>query len=233
MNPVIIDTAVDITAALPALKASGIKTVIGYLSSINPTGPKCLNPIRVRAIAAAGLRVGLVHEGWGGVDGKGITAEDGLRDGAYCRAKAPLLGAPKRTCIYFACDKDFSSAEITTLVLPYFRSIKTQFADGFYRIGVYGSGKVCATVLDYGLADLTWLAQSKGWMNYSQWLAKASAVQGAQTKLDGFEVDTDTAQSDIGDYAPSFGAPPMPTAPVPVASNDGWFKSMLKTIGIG
>jgi hypothetical protein len=226
MATLIIDTAVDITAALPALKASGVQTVIGYMSSINPTGPKCLNPLRVKAIAARGIRVGLVHEGWGGVDGKGITAEDGVRDGAYCRAKAPLLGAPKGACVYFACDTDFSSAEITNLVLPYFRSIKAQFGDGFYRVGVYGSGKVCSTVMDYGLADLSWLAESKGWTSYSAWLAKASDVQGPQTKLDGVEIDSDTAHGDIGDFVPVFdGDAPKPApAPVPVAANPSWFQ---------
>jgi len=226
MNPVIIDTAVDITAALPALKASGVKTVIGYMSSINPTGAKCLNPLRVKAIAARGMKVGLVHEGWGGVDGKGITAEDGVRDGSYCRAKASLLGAPKGACIYFACDKDFSSAEITNLVLPYFRAIRQQFADGFYRVGVYGSGKVCQTVMDYGLANLSWLAQSKGWTAYSTWLAKASDVQDAQTKLDGVEVDSDVAQGDIGDFVPVFAdeTPKVAPAPVPIAAKQSWFQ---------
>lgn len=226
MNPVIIDTAVDITAALPALKASGVKTVIGYMSSINPAGAKCLNPLRVKAIAARGMKVGLVHEGWGGVDGKGITAEDGIRDGSYCRAKASLLGAPKGACIYFACDKDFSSAEITNLVLPYFRAIRQQFADGFYRVGVYGSGKVCQTVMDYGLANLSWLAQSKGWTAYSAWLAKASDVQGAQTKLDGVEVDSDVAQGDIGDFVPVFAdeTPKVAPAPVPIAAKQSWFQ---------
>lgn len=226
MNPVIIDTAVDITAALPALKASGVKTVFGYMSSINPAGAKCLNPLRVKAIAARGMKVGLVHEGWGGLDGKGITAEDGIRDGSYCRAKASLLGAPKGACIYFACDKDFSSAEITNLVLPYFRAIRQQFADGFYRVGVYGSGKICQTVMDYGLANLSWLAQSKGWTAYSDWLAKASDVQGAQTKLDGVEVDSDVAQGDIGDFVPVFAdeTPKVAPTPIPVAAKQSWFQ---------
>ena len=55
------------------------------------------------------------------------------------------------------------------------------------------------------LADLTWEAQSRGWMNYSAWLAKADMVQGPEQILDGLDVDTDTAHGDIGDYVPTFG----------------------------
>jgi Domain of unknown function (DUF1906) len=202
MTALIIDVATDVTAKLPALKASGIKTVFGYLSSIYPSGPKCLTPSRVRAIAAAGMRVGLVHEGYGGAGGKGISAADGDRDGRYCRVQAAALGAPKGACVYFACDQDFTLQQIRTLVLPYFTAINAAFADKFYRVGVYGSGAVCSAVKGSDLASLTWEAQSRGWLNYSAWLAKADLAQGPEQMLDGLDVDTDTAQGDIGDYMP-------------------------------
>jgi hypothetical protein len=202
MSNLIIDIASDPTPRLAQLKASGIKTIFGYMSSINPNGGKCWTPSRVKAAAAAGFRIGLVHEGWGGAGGKGISAADGDRDGRFCRVQASALGAPKGTCIYFACDKDFDLPEIRTLVLPYFEEISKAFDDNFYRIGVYGSAAVCEAVKAAGLADLTWEAQSRGWMNYSAWLAKADMVQGAEQKLDGLDVDTDTAQGDIGDYVP-------------------------------
>lgn len=220
MTTLIIDVAEDVTAALPAIKASGVQTVFGYLSSINPDGPKCWTVARVNAAKAQGLRVGLVHEGWGGVNGKGISAADGARDGAYCRGEAVKLGAPKGACVYFACDQDFSGAQIVSLVLPYFKAIRAAFADKFYRVGVYGSGAVCAAVINAGLADLSWQAQSKGWMGYSAWLAKASQLQGAETKVAGIEADTDSARGDIGDFVP-FETPPEP-APA-VAANDGFW----------
>jgi hypothetical protein len=204
MTALIIDVAEDVTAKLPQLKASGIKTIFGYLSSINPNGGKCLNPSRVRAIATAGLRIGLVHEGWGGVRSKGISAADGDRDGRYCRAEAPALGAPKGACVYFACDQDFMPAQIAATVIPYFRAIRAAFAGSGFRVGVYGSGAVCAAVIGSGLADLSWEAQSRGWMNYAAWLAKADMIQGAEQVLAGLDVDTDTARGDIGDYVPEF-----------------------------
>lgn len=202
MTTLIIDTADDPTPKLAALKASGVRTIFGYLSSINPAGGKCWTPARMRALAAAGLRAGLVHEGWGAVGGGGISAKDGARDGRYCRVAAIALGAPRGACVYFACDWDFSPAQIQASVIPYFKAIRAEFADGFYRVGVYGSGAVCAAVIGAGFADMSWQAQSRGWLGYSAWLAKANMRQGPETKIAGLDIDTDTAQGDIGDFAP-------------------------------
>jgi len=202
MTTLIIDTADDPTPKLAALKASGVRTIFGYLSSIGPTGSKCWTPGRMRAVAAAGLRAGLVHEGWGGAGGRGISAADGARDGRYCRTAAIALGAPRGACVYFACDWDFTPAQIQASVIPYFKAIRAEFADGFYRVGVYGSGAVCAAVIAAGLADLTWEAQSRGWLGYGAWLAKASMRQGPEIKTAGLDIDTDAAPGDIGDFVP-------------------------------
>jgi hypothetical protein len=204
MTVLIIDVADDPTPRLAQLKSAGIRTIFSYLSSINPTGGKCWTVARVKDAAAAGFRIGLVHEGWGGVNGRGVSAADGERDSKYCRQAAQVLGAPKGACIYFACDTDFTANQIKIMVTPYFQQIRRNFADGFYRIGVYGSGAVCSAMKDAGLTDLTWEAQSKGWMGYSSWLAKADMVQGPETTLAGLDVDTDTARGDIGDYDPVF-----------------------------
>jgi hypothetical protein len=77
---------------------------------------------------------------------------------------------------------------------------------------VYGSGAVCAAVIAAGLADLTWEAQSRGWLGYSAWLAKASMRQGPETKTLGLDIDTDAAQGDVGDFVP-FAKPETPKTP--------------------
>jgi len=215
MAILIVDLAVDPTPRLSALKASGVKSIFGYLSSIAPNGDKCWNLERVKAAAAAGMRVGLVHEGWGGVNGRGISALDGARDGKYCRARAVQLGAPRGACVYFACDQDFTASEIRAKVLPYFEEIRGAFSDKFYRVGVYGSGAVCAAVKASGFADLTWEAQSRGWMSYAAWLAKADLKQGPDIHFDGLDLDSDVAAGDIGDFVPTFPVDMSPPKPVP------------------
>jgi hypothetical protein len=213
MTILLIDADADVTAELPAFVSRGVRGIGGYMSSINPIGAKCLTPKRVRAIGAHRLFVVLLHEGWGGVGGKGISAADGARDGKYCRFRAPQLFAPRGTCVYFACDRDFTDDEINNLVIPYFQAIRQAFADGFYRVGVYGSGAVCRAITSLGLADLSFEAQSRGWTGYSQFKAHASIVQGGEGKLAGIDVDFDAAQGDIGSYLPSADALPLPVSP--------------------
>jgi hypothetical protein len=200
----IIDLAQDPTPKLAQLSAAGVKTIISYLSSINPTGDKCWSIARVKAAATAGFRIGLVHEGWGGVGGHGISAMDGFRDGKFCRSQAALLGAPQGACVYFACDMDFPAAQITSLVTPYFQEICEVFTDNQFRVGVYGSGAICQAMKAAGLVDLTWLAQSRGWTGYGAWLGKADLVQGPESVIAGLDVDPNTARGDFGDFVPQF-----------------------------
>lgn len=206
MTAVIIDVAEKLTSAqLKALLTDGVETIEGYMSSINPSGGKCLTPAIVQEYSEAGFTILLVHEGWGGVGGRGISAADGERDGTYCRNTAPSLGATEGACIYFAVDNDESPLQEQELVIPYFEAIKqTAMGDGQYRIGVYGSGLTCATVKNAGLCDLTQLAGSKGWTNFSVWVAKASMVQTVDANVAGVPDDSDVANGDIGDYEPRF-----------------------------
>lgn len=65
-------------------------------------------------------------------------------------------------------------------ILPYIRTYFEQIAAVFaehtartgqsYRIGGYGSGLVCDFVLERGLVDFCWLAQSTGWPGYKDFL---------------------------------------------------------------
>jgi hypothetical protein len=81
----ILDTNVDTTLHLTALKAAGVKTIIRYLSPINPSGEKCIKPPEAHAIAAAELRLALVCEGWGDFahgrsrPARGSATENGAR----------------------------------------------------------------------------------------------------------------------------------------------------------
>src|SRR5579883_2303789 len=166
----IIDTNADTTAHLRELQAAGVCTIIRYLNPLNPGGTKCVKPAEAHAIAAAGLRLALVCEGWGDFAHGGISASAGARDGAWCARYAPTIGVPfarelqsggaganeNAACIYFAVDVDANAAQIRKLVLPYFEAIDVAFKQlaPKLRIGVYGSGAVCKAVIAAKLADL-------------------------------------------------------------------------------
>lgn len=200
----IIDTNHDVTPHLDALKALGIKTVIRYISPINPLGEKSVKPAEAHAIADAGLRLGLVCEGWGDFAHQGINAAAGERDGGCCHDYAVAVGAPEGACIYFAVDVDANPSQIKNLVLPYFQAVQAAFQDGKYRVGVYGSGAVCAAVTDAGLAVLTWLSCSLGWDGSRDYLAskKWAIRQHVPATIAGIDTDPDEANGDIGDFVP-------------------------------
>lgn len=117
----ILDTNQNTINQIPHLVADGLQTVIRYLSPINPSGEKCVKKPEAQALAAAGIRLGLVNEGWGDFAHGGISAGAGERDGAFCASYAPTVGAPHGACIYFAVDTDASPAQISKLVIPYFQ----------------------------------------------------------------------------------------------------------------
>lgn len=208
----IIDTNIETTAHLAALKAAGVATIIRYLDPIGPSNPKCIKPAEAHAIAAAGLRLGLVNEGWGDFAHGGISAGAGERDGDWCAQYMASMGAPNGACIYFAVDVDASAAQIRKLVIPYFSAIdaalKARAAK--YRVGVYGSGDVCAAVMAARLADLSWLSCSTGWSGSRAYLAanKWALRQHVPATIAGIDCDPDDANGDFGDFAPFAG--PIP-----------------------
>jgi hypothetical protein len=207
----VLDTNHETTPHLAALNAAGIKTIIRYLSPINPHGEKCVKAAEARAVADTGVRLGLVCEGWGDFAHGGISAGAGERDGAWCAEYAPTVGAPAGACIYYAVDVDASPDQIRKLVLPYFRSIRAQHdaAKIKYRTGVYGSGGVCGAVLAADLADLSWLSCSMGWSGSRAYLAANSWAlrQHVPATFCGMDCDADEANGDIGDFVAFAPAP--------------------------
>ena len=70
--------------------------------------------------------------------------------------------------VYFAVDGDFSHAEVTSAVVPYFTAVQRVFAEAgkgtpYLTIGVYGSGLTCRLVGQLPFVAHRWLAESTGW----------------------------------------------------------------------
>jgi hypothetical protein len=201
----ILDTNHDVTLHLDALIAAGITTVIRYLSPINPDGEKCIKPDEAHAIASAGLRLGLVCEGWGDFAHGGISYGAGERDGQWCVDYATKVGAPEKTCIYYAVDVDATTSQINRLVIPYFQAIAIAHKGSNLRIGTYGSGTVIMNVVHrLEIADLGWLSCSLGWSGSRSYLEtnKWAMRQHPPQIIAGLDTDPDDANGDIGDFIP-------------------------------
>lgn len=213
----IIDTNRDTTKHLARLRAAGIETVIRYYA--RSLSSKVIRRAEARAIAQAGLRLGIVYEGAG--DRLSAFSQDmGFKDAAFSRSYgAREIEQPSRSAVYFAVDFAASAAEIRNAIIPYFRGVARAFAEDnglpVYRVGVYGSGAVCAAVLDAGLAELAWVSCSTGWSGYRAFLASGrwTLKQHLPAMIAGLDADANDAnmqRPDIGDFIP--GRPPTPAA---------------------
>lgn len=199
----IIDTAVNCTNKLPALKKAGVTTVIRYLTT-NRNSAKLFTPAEARAFKAAGMRAALVFEVWGGSDNfkhADIDEAHGEAHAAFVKGYLPSIGAPADAPVYFAVDTDTTSAQLKKLVGPYFEGLETKLFSA--EIGVYGAGATCAYL---GPKYRSWLAQSKGWNGYKSYLAsnKWTLLQAMPKKVAGIDCDPNTLQDghDMGDFIP-------------------------------
>ena len=228
----IVDTDRCLTAHIPAVVAAlGVGgTVVRYIDPIGLGASKTVKAAEAAALGDAGIRLALVCEGWGGTHHQGVDAASGTRDATVCRQHAAeVLGAPSGVCIYFAVDTDLSPEQIQSLAVPYFTAIQAVFADGAafpaYRIGVYGSGRTCAAMLDAGLADLAWLSESTAWGGSHEFKASGrwALLQGVgSTVIAGEDTDSDVSNGDIGDWLPTT---------VPVEHDVAWIQRALNAHG--
>jgi hypothetical protein len=215
----IIDTNNETTSRLDELKSQGVECIIRYIST-NTSGSKVVKPAEARAIAAAGLKLALVFEIWGGVNNfahDDIDGDSGASHGAFARQWAANVGAPDNTIIWFAIDTDCTAGQYAQRVKPYFQAARAAL-QGRYRIGVYGCGYVCDNAIADRLVDATWLTQSMGF-NGSRTFRDSrrwTLLQGPETTLEGLSIDTNEAiGDDYGAFVP-FQAPALVPTPTPV-----------------
>ncbi|MEX0347796.1 MAG: glycoside hydrolase domain-containing protein, partial [Paracoccaceae bacterium] len=113
----------------------------------------------------AGINIGAVFQ-YNNDRLESITAERGKADAEHALEYAEsVIGQPGGSAIYFGVDGSWNEVSQVAGVMAYFTAVRTAFLQGGdrYRVGAYGSGLVLGRLLDAGLADLRWLALSRGW----------------------------------------------------------------------
>lgn len=180
------------------IKAQGI-TAVGLYYFASSAFKVLLTRARAQKISAAGLYVFSVWENGFPTTGGYFTRGRGLFDGAKAAACALAAGQPSGTPIYFAVDYDASGDDLDG-ILAYFRALRPALGADGYVAGVYGSGMICRHLKDAGLAEKTWLSQSRGFEGYHDWVTHADVVQGPSQALLGMDVDTDTTNGSAGGW---------------------------------
>lgn len=218
-------TIIDVSSACggkaSALAAAGVRTIIRYYSRDTIRASKRLGADEARQLLAAGLRIGIVHEGRFGDKLENFDHASGLADAAYARTYAAAsIGQPGGSAIYFAVDFDARPAQIREQIIPYFQGVADALAQATgepdYNVGVYGSGATCKAVLDAGLARCAWLAQSTGWAGFTAFSKdpRLTLKQGMPVKIAGVDCDPDSSTDSavIGDFVLAQAAAPAPAA---------------------
>jgi glycoside hydrolase-like protein len=236
----IIDTSNETTSRLGELRNQGVECIIRYIST-NTSDSKVVKPAEARAIAAAGLKLALVFEVWGGVNNfahDDIDGASGTSHGNFARDWATNVGAPDGTIVWFAVDTDCTAGQYAQRVRPYFQAARAAL-QGKYRIGVYACGYVCTQAIAEGLVDATWLTQSMGFNGSRAFRdsGRWTLLQGPETTLEGLSIDTNQANgNDYGAFVP-FQAPvtvpvptpipvpiPIPVTPIPALASIDWVR---------
>lgn len=226
--PDIIDVTYSCGEQAGYLAGSGVKTIIRYYSRDTGMPAKRLSPAEAKAFANAGLRLAIVHEARFGDQIASFTEVLGELDAAYARQYGGrVISQPEASAVYFAVDLDTTPAQITDNIIPYFKGVATAMtaANGLpsYQIGIYGSGASCDAALSAGLARFAWLAQSKGWTGYKNFLQskKWSLLQAMPGNVGEIDCDPDDANGDFGDFFLSGAAAPAPEAALTVNARSG------------
>jgi hypothetical protein len=180
----IIDTPDNTTHRLTQIKAAGIRTILRY-ANINHSWKTC-SVSEARAIAEAGLRLGLIFE----TDGKPYGTQEGKRDGHAAYLAGRELGAPGsdvpdcpgRAVWWYCVDYDPGPSEIGGIIAA-FTAFRTEVRP-YYRVGAYCSG-YCAEKLveaervdmtDDGKLPLIWITQSLGFRGTRNYLKSGQWV---------------------------------------------------------
>lgn len=204
-SPVVVDTASNVSAHAKGLFDAGVRVVLRYYTS-NMESAKLLSLDEARAICGAGLGIAVTYQ-VSQTDPEDFDRDKGEHAGktAWNYARS-TIGQPAGSAIYFAVDYDASSSDIEQRIAPYFEAARAQLRRGdlmqSYRIGVYGSGRVCAALLDRGLVDLAWLAAASRWGDHQRFQdsMRWALCQHPHTTIADVNVDPDEVQGSCVDF---------------------------------
>jgi hypothetical protein len=222
-----LDLPTDASDVLSELNGFPIQFVARYYRAPESRWPT-LTAGEVQRLSAMGLKIVTVWE-WHSRDPAYFSYASGYYDALNAYRQARSVGQPAGSAIYFAVDFNARGPTMPP-VEQYFRGVAAGlYAAGKgrpeYRVGVYGSGAVCATMKGSGLAQYAWLSGSTAWegsAGYTGWNIR-QAAQGARFANLTFAHDANEALPDYGGFQlagyASAAAPPAAAPPAAAAQS--------------
>lgn len=110
-----------------------------------------MTPVEIQTIFNTGLNIFPIFE-TGGYQLSYFSEAQGSSDGYTATTVAKNLGFSDGTIIYFTVDFDALDGDVTSSILPYFKSINDKFKsiNSPYKIGIYAPRNVCSRVSSSG-----------------------------------------------------------------------------------
>ncbi|WP_149825525.1 glycoside hydrolase domain-containing protein [Streptomyces tailanensis] len=148
-------------ARAQALKDAGYKYIGRYLYNPSTTDlpEKEIQPGELATIKEYGLRCFPIYQTWArSVDYYSVS--QGVTDCLNAAFKAEEHGFKPGSRIYFAVDYDAVNDEVTSHILPYFRSVRDEMdrLGSPYKIGVYGPRNACSRISEEGYASASFVS---------------------------------------------------------------------------
>jgi hypothetical protein len=238
-----IDLPTDASDVLSELTTIPLDFVARYYRDPASRWPT-LTAGEVQRLSALGLKIVTVWE-WHSHDPAYFSYASGYGDALNVYRQAKTVGQPAGSAIYFAVDFNARGAALQQ-VDQYFRGIAAGLAAAGggrpeYKVGVYGSGAVCAAVKAAGLAQYGWLSGSTAWdgsTGYTGWNIR-QAAQGARFAALSFNHDANEASADYGGFRlagyagtapPPVAAPPQGVAAPPPPEPDQSLAGLIKSL---
>ncbi|MGC4936353.1 glycoside hydrolase domain-containing protein [Kribbella sp. DT2] len=112
------------------------------------------------ALKSVGLKLFPIHQRFNDSAAE-MTKANGRVHGIEAVERCRVLGIPAQSVVYFSVDFDAIGEVIDGPVADYFQGVNDsmdQTVNGRYKIGVYGTRNVCATMLDKELAVAAFVA---------------------------------------------------------------------------
>lgn len=180
-------------AFVGSLKNQGVHTVIRYYASSQRA--KTISEDEARLIVNEGFAILPVYQ-----DNNRLANDFSDSEGKLAARRAvelfvEPLDQPDGSTILFAVDSDLDKSVIEDNVVAYFRGIKSELArlGRSFRIGAYGSGLTCQTLINKGLIEVPWLSMSRGFrgtrdfFESNSWLMRQIPLD--RTHSSGFSYD--------------------------------------------
>jgi Domain of unknown function (DUF1906) len=186
------DLAEHVDAAfLEKMRSIEVKTIFRYYDHPNETLPgKTLHRAEKDLILKYGFSLGVVFQHWNDRF-TSFTVERGRIDAERSLALARENGQSENSAIYFGVDGGWESNTEVAAIKGYFSAASPLVTDGGFRIGVYGSGRICKEIISSGLASICWLANATGWPDYRSYYSSNAWSLAQQVPVDcvGKQVD--------------------------------------------